>query len=91
MSDNARAYKRPPTTARALQEDRDGPPCTVRAVVTVEGLRAGRCLAAVERAVLAAPGVLGVDINLVGGTIAIDYDNRVINEERLRTLLHTAD
>ena len=70
-----------------LWNDRLAPVSMMRAVVTVGALRASNRLAAVECALLDAPGVLGVDIDLVCGTVAIDYDERVIDERRLRRLL----
>jgi len=59
----------------------------MRALIAVEGLRTGSCLAAVEHLVLEAPGVIGVDIDLASGTIAIDYEELVIDERRLRKQL----
>lgn len=47
---------------------------------------AGR-LAAIERVVLSAPGVLGLDIDLVNGTVAIDYDEDTLDVQRLHKLL----
>ncbi|SHJ86208.1 cation transporter [Propionispora hippei] len=44
-------------------------------VITVEGMSCGHCKAAVERAVLALPGVIAATVNLEEKKLALDYDN----------------
>lgn len=68
----------------AVAAGRNAHPRVARTTIGVAGLRTGSRLADVERAVLEAPGVVGVDIDLATGTIAIDYEEHVIDERRLR-------
>lgn len=56
----------------------------MRAVIPIENLREAACLAAVERAVLATDGVTGLEIDLDGTAIVVDFDERVTDEQDLR-------
>lgn len=77
----------PLAVAATGRAGRDADPRVARTTIGVAGLRTGSRLADVERAVLEAPGVIGVDINLGTGTIAIDYKAQITDERRLREQL----
>lgn len=62
----------------------------MRAIIAVDGLRARRCLAAVERAVLASPAVTSLDIDLATETIVVDFDERAIDAADLRDRVRLA-
>jgi len=80
----------PLAVAATGRAGRDADPRVARTTIGVAGLRTGSRLADVERAVLEAPGVIGVDIDLATGTIAIDYEEHITDERRLREQLLAA-
>lgn len=57
----------------------------IRAVIAIENLREAACLAAVERAVLAHDGLTGLEVDLNGTAIVVDFDEQVTDELDLRT------
>jgi len=55
----------------------------MRVSIPVEGLRITPRLAAIERAILEAPGITAADINLDDGLLIVDYDENATNDLEL--------
>ncbi|UOO37263.1 copper chaperone CopZ [Oscillospiraceae bacterium CM] len=52
--------------------------------LNVEGMSCGHCVARVEKAVTALPGVLGVAVSLESKTVTVEFDPAAVAESALK-------
>ncbi len=56
----------------------------IQTVLNVEGMSCSHCVNAVTKAVTALDGVSGVNVNLEGKTVTVDYDADQVSLESIK-------